>query len=325
MDLFTHALLPYLFGKVQNVKKEYLTALILGGIAPDFDVFIMGVSGIFPSLFIITHRGITHSFLFGLLTMMAVLYLASRQKIRNKIRKYVDFNPVFSRENIMFGYFGVVLHLFLDGVTTRGVPLFYPFEIARYSAEVFFYTDTFLMIVSLAIVVYIFKKPVQKHTAVKFLLIFLIAFAVMGGLRIVEKNDALDFFEGGGKQAFPTMNPFEWYVLSDGEIITTYQYNGMNSLSQYNETVQRLNVLSGGAGLDAALTTAGELPQVKSFKWRAHAVAINATFGNETWLLEYYDPLQRSEMRSAPAVLRRGFSRFSALNVSMKNGNASVV
>lgn len=324
MDLFTHALLPYLLGKVQNVKKEYLTALVLGGIAPDFDVFILWINSIYPTFFLIVHRGITHSFFFGLITVMVVLYLACHDRIKNRIRKYADFNPVFTWQSVTFGYIGVIIHLFFDGVTTRGVPLFYPFEAARYSAEVFFYTDTFLMIVSLGIVIYLFKKPIKKHTVAKFLVIFLLVFAVIGGVRVTEKYEALDFFEGDGKQAFPTMNPFEWYVLSDGDKITTYQYNGLGKSSQYNETVNQMNVFSGGEGLDDALGTAGELPQVKMFKWRAYSVAINASYQDGIWLLEYYDPLQRVVIRDAPSVLRKGFSRFGSLNVSVNREGATV-
>jgi len=225
----------------------------------------------------------------------------------------------------VFAYIGVVIHLFLDSVTTRGIPLFYPIDAARQSAGVFFYTDTFLMIVSLAIVVYIFKRPVQKHTAASFLLIFLLTFSIMGGIRISEKNEALAFFGGEGNKAYPTVNPFEWYVLSEGETITTYKFSGINGSSSYNETVKRLNVLAGGSGLNDALGTAGELPQVKMFKWGAHAVAVNATFKDEIWLLEYYDPVQRVGMRDTPAILRKLFAHLGTLNVSVENGKASVI
>ena len=325
MDLFSHTLLPYLLGKVSNVKKEHLTALVLGGIAPDFDIFILWINWVYPTFFLITHRGITHSLFFGFFTALAVLYLVSRKWFVAKVRKYTDFNPVFSRKNIVFAYIGVVIHLFLDSTTTRGVPLFYPIDAARQSAEVFFYTDIFLTIVSLAIVVYIFKRPVQKHTAASLLLIFLLTFSVMGGLRIAEKNDALDFFGGEGNKAYPTMNPFEWYVLSEGETITTYKFSGVNGSSSYNETVKRLNVLAGGHGLNEALGVAGELPQVKMFKWRAHAIAVNATFEGGIWLLEYYNPLQRASMHDAPATLRKRFAHFGGLNVSVENGKASVI
>lgn len=324
MDLLSHSLLPYLLGKISNVKKEYLTALVIGGIAPDFDVFITWINSIYPTSFLITHRGITHSFFFGFFTVVAVLYLACNEKIKSRIRKYVDFNPVFSRRNIAFAYIGVVIHLLLDSLTTRGVPLFYPIDAARKSAEVFFYTDTFLMIVSLAIVVYIFKRPVQKHTYVSFLLIFILTFSIIGSIRINEKNEALGFFGGDKNKAYPSMNPFEWYVISDGEYITTYKYNGFDRSSQYNETVLRLNVLSDGAGLDDALGRAGELPQVKMFKWRAYAVAINASFEEGVWLLEYYDPLQRVLMRDTPSVIRNRLPRLTSLNVSVDRGGTAV-
>jgi inner membrane protein len=56
MDFFTHALLPYLLGKSAQLKKEYVTAFVLGRIAPDIDVFILWVNSVYPTFFLLTHR-----------------------------------------------------------------------------------------------------------------------------------------------------------------------------------------------------------------------------------------------------------------------------
>jgi inner membrane protein len=312
MDLFSHALLPYLIGNFFKRKKDEITALVLGGIAPDFDISILWINYIYPNFFLLVHRGITHSLVFGFFTGITVLYLACRGSVKNRVLRYTDYEPQFSSRTIAFAFSGVLIHLFLDYVTTQGIPLLYPLDTARYAAEVFFYTDIYLTVVSLIIVIFLFKKPLQKNT-MKFLLVFLVVFATMGALRIAEKTSAEQFFQSEktpylntGIKAYPTMNPFDWYALAEDRTdLSIFEYDGINRASPYNETVSRLSILSQGNGLDEAVSAAGELPQVKMFKWRAYAVAVNASFSDDAWYLEYYDPMRRAMFRDSPAIFRR--------------------
>lgn len=323
MDLFSHALLPYLLGNYFKRRKDEVTALILGGIAPDFDILILWINLVYPNFsLLLTHRGITHSLIFGFLTGAAVLYLACRESIKNKVRRYVDFEPVFTGRTIAVVYAGVLIHLFLDYVTTRGVPLLYPLTTARFAAEVFFFTDTYLTIVSLVIVILLFRMPSQRNNSARFLLVFIIIFAGMGALRIAEKTGAEQFFEGEST-AYPTMNPFTWYALAEGgNEISIFEYDGFDKTTKYNETVPRLQVLSQGEGLDNALTAAGELPQVKMFKWRAYAVAVNASFSERAWELEYYDPIRKLMFRDSPSIFRR---IAPPIKVKVEDGKAAMV
>jgi len=238
MDIFTHGLLPYLLGNFFKRRKEEITALVLGGIALDIDVFIIWINSVYPTPYLITHRGITHSLLFGFFTAILVLYLASRNWIKNRVRRYVDFRPVITSRTVAFAYAGVIMHLFLDYSTTKGVPLFFPFEAARYSAEVFFYTDMYLTVLSLIIIIYLYKKPSHGHTNTKFLVLFLVVFALLGGLRIYEKTSADSFFQGENLTAYPTMSIFDWYVVGeDRDKINIYEYNGYGRTSIFNSTV----------------------------------------------------------------------------------------
>ena len=325
MDLFSHALLPYLLGTSLKQKKEDVTAFVLGGIAPDIDVLIMWINFVYPTNFLITHRGITHSLFFGSITAICVLYLASNSGIRSYIRRFIDFEPVINGRSVAFACAGVVLHLFLDYMTTRGVPLLYPLTTTRYSAELFFYTDLSLTILSLLIIIYLYKKPQKQNTAVKFLFVFLIIFALIGTVRTVEKSGAEGFFHGSEMKAYPTTSPFDWYVMGGiGEEIRIYKYDGLERRSQYNETVKKIDVLKSGDGMDRALSTAEELPQVKMFRWRAYAVAVNASFQEETWSFEYYDPVQRVMFKDMPRIFKGVARGFGSMNVTVK-GNKAVV
>lgn len=313
-------------GTFSKKKKEEITALVLGGIAPDFDVFLLWINYLYPNFLLITHRGLTHSLIFGFLTSILIFYLASRSWVKTKVQKYIDFEPVMNVRTMSYAFAGVVIHLFLDYSTTRGVPIFYPLDFTRYSAEVFFYTDIYLTILSLLIVIYLYKKPIQKGNTTKFLMMFIIVFAGLGALRLTEKNHAEQFFHEADIETYPTMNPFDWYALSqDKNTISVFEYNGLSATSPYNHTVPSLNLLSSGDGLDGALHIAGELPQVKMFKWGAHTVAVNASFGNDTWSLEYYDPVQKAEMRESSGTFRRLASRLGTIKVAVTGGKAVVL
>jgi len=325
MDLFSHALLPYLIGTSLRQKKEDVTAFVLGGIAPDIDVLFTWINFVYPAFFLITHRGITHSLFFGFITAVCVLYMASSSRIRSYIRRFIIFEPVINGRSVTIACAGVALHVFLDYITTRGVPLLFPLTTARYSAELFFYTDLSLAILSLLIIIYLYKKPQKKNTAVKFLFVFLIIFALLGSVRTVEKSSAEGYFHGTEMKAYPTTSPFDWYVMgTNGEEIGIYEYNGLENRSQYNETVKKIDVLKPGDGMERALSTAEELPQVKMFRWRAYAVAVNASFEEENWSFIYYDPVQRAMFKDMPPVFK-GVARGSgSMNVTV-NGNTVVV
>jgi inner membrane protein len=323
MDLFSHALLPYLLGNYFKKRKEEITAFVIGGIALDIDIFLLLIQYLYPTFFLITHRGITHSLFFGFFTGIFVLYIASRKGIKKRVQKYFNFEAVFTWRTIAYAYAGVLIHLFLDYSTTRGVPLFFPFETTRYSAELFFYTDIYLTIVSLIMVIFLFKRLFQSKRIIHFLIIFLIVFAGLGVLRFAEKNNSQEFFNDGSIKSFPTMNPFTWYTQEeDGDKITIFEYDGLENRSNYNMTVPRLNILSAGDGLDKALAAADQLPQAKMFRWRAHAVAVNASNGNGTWSLEYYDPVQRIEMRGISGTFRRAGARLSSLRINVSGEKA---
>ncbi|PWB55005.1 MAG: hypothetical protein C3F06_03380 [Candidatus Methanoperedenaceae archaeon] len=321
MDLFSHALFPYLLGNYFQKRKEEITAFVIGGIAPDADIFLLLIQYLYPTFFLITHRGITHSLFFGFFTGIIVLYFASRNIVKKIVQKHIDFEPVFSRRNIMYAFAGILVHLILDYSTTRGVPLFYPFDATRYSAELFFYTDIYITFASLIMVIFLLSKRTPNTT--KLLVIFLIILIGMGALRFVEKNNTELYFRDGSIKTFPTMNPFEWYAQKEEETkIDIYQYNGLEGKSHYNNTFQRLNLISGEGDLKKALGLADELPQLKMFKWRAHSVAVNASYGNGTWVLEYYDPVQRAEMRDISGTFRIVSASFSSLTINVTGDRA---
>jgi hypothetical protein len=50
---------------------------------------------------------------------------------------------------------------------------------------------------------------------------------------------------------------------------------------------------------EIAINAAEKLTQIKFFRWRAYAVAINATTENSSWIIEYYDPQVKAQMANS--------------------------
>ena len=101
MDIFTHALLPYLLGSSLRMNKKLLAAFVLGGIAPDLDLLVVWINSIYPTSLLIVHRGFTHTFFFGFFTALIVLYLASRRPVKAFV--VVDNKPDFCQHPLGSG------------------------------------------------------------------------------------------------------------------------------------------------------------------------------------------------------------------------------
>ncbi len=94
---------------------------------------------------------------------------------------------------------------------------------------------------------------------------------------------------------------------------------------QQSFTFPRLFVRPLGDDPEKAIEAAEELSQVKLFRWRAYAVAINASFQNGSWILEYYDPVVKMETMSAWPILQRVTRIYGPLRVKVKGDSAEVM
>ena len=87
----------------------------------------------------------------------------------------------------------------------------------------------------------------------------------------------------------------------------------------------RLLVASSLEEAKVAIAAAEELPQVKLFRWRAFAVAINATSKeNGSWDIEYYDPLVKMQMDDPKSFIRPTSRSYGSVRVAVEDGVARV-
>ncbi len=298
MDLITHFIVPYAI--LTLVKSRHKLEGAFGGISLDFDTLIVWIGILSPELFIFSHRGITHSFIFGFVTSVIFLYVLSRKQVNGFISRIIHRNikVEFTKASVMVVYFGALTHLFLDFLTTKGIPLLYPFSITRFSAELYNSVDILTMCLALAVLLILYLKinPQYKKAALYSFVIILIA---IGGIRAYEKMDVLNqaqTFEGNYTNitAYPTSNIFQWYVVENNPKQSSYkvfEYDTLKGSVYDSKTVSPLTITNGSyiSGLDA-VKTADTLPEVARLKWNSYYTFLNAEHSSN-WNITYFDIL----------------------------------
>lgn len=326
MDSVTHGLFPYSLAAFLKRSRVECAAVLLGAIGPDFDI-VFAWLGYLLQIQILSHRGITHSIFFGFFTAAILLYVFSRRSVAGFFKKALN-TPValeFNPRLLGFAYAGLLFHLLFDSLTSRGIPLLYPLTPKRFSAEIFFYIDFYLMALSGAILAYLYlnRKKIGdvRDIGNKLFVVYLVAFLLVGGLRLYEKNIAYGAFSATEKSVYATTSPFSWVVVTRGERIGIYGYDSAERNITYSKAVSRLNVNPEGASLpfERALAQAEKLPRVRDFELNARTVSVNAFFDKSSneWVVEFSDPALGTEFS------QYGGSRFYSVGARVSEEGAS--
>lgn len=302
MDFFTHFLVPFIILYFAKVKDKLAGGW--GGISIDFDFFIAGVGFLIPELFIFSHRGITHSFVFGFVTAVIFLYILTRPKVQewigNKINR--DLNLKFTGKTILLAYFGVLIHLLLDYLTTGGIPLFYPFSLTKYSAYIFNYIDVFTAIIALLVIFIIYLHIDEKYKKIAMIL-FVVMLVSVGGIRIYEKVNTMNAMESSLSgdftqiQTYPTEDIFIWAVVlvdpAHGQY-QLYEYNSLNGEKSFQGQYNAIKIRNGSyqSGL-TAIAHADKLSEVQEFRWESFYTCVDAQYVGDKWKITYFDFLGR--------------------------------
>jgi len=351
MDIFSHALLPYLLGSSLRMNKKLLSAFVLGAIAPDLDLLVVWINSIYPTSLLIVHRGFTHTFFFGFFTALIVLYLASRRPVLAAVRRFVDFDVEFTAPALAFAYAGILCHLFLDFLTTRGVPLLYPLEMTRFSAEIYYHTEFFVLMGSLAVLAALAwdnrsrkLRPRQgqfggtssrSESAPSFnknmFIIFVVFLLMVGAVRIDGKEAAQSLFENKSAEVYPDSNLLSWVALENySDHFQVHEFDALSGRIEHSYEFPRLYVQTNGEplpehdSLSRAVDAAESLPEFKLFRWRAYGVATNASLQNGSWHLEFYDPVVREEIMNAWPVFQMAVRVYSSVRVDV-NGDEAIL
>ncbi len=157
MDSLTHIVLGAAIGEVTLGKKIGNKALIYGallGTIPDLDVLITPFLNPVSSLFF--HRGISHSLLFLILITPIVGWISL--KIEKK-------HSIDLKSWILFSFFPLLSHIFIDCFNTYGTGIFEPFSNIRIAYDTMAIID-FIFIAPLTIAV-IWVMFYQKQNRIR--------------------------------------------------------------------------------------------------------------------------------------------------------------
>jgi hypothetical protein len=175
----------------------------------------------------------------------------------------------------------------------------------------------------------------------------------------IENNGDIPKDLKGDFEVFPDWGLFQWSILKYNESsFQVYSYDVLGNKTSYLASYPRLHVEldagdsksakylnSGDSGdyhkddtdlklfmstdeisdLEEAMNMSDSLPKVALFRWRACAVAVNASRNNGSWLIEYYDPVGRAGMVKAPLWMREMVKRSSSLRVQVEGDQAHII
>ncbi len=218
MDSLTHIVLGAVIGEAIAGKSLGKKAMVIGAAAqslPDID-FVLGFFNS-PVEDLLAHRGITHSFLFGILATIGLAYL---------LKRFIQGDEDFTVKHWMiFLSAEILMHFTLDSLNSYGTGLFEPFTNARISFNVIFVADPFFTIWSLIamIILIILKRSNPKR--LKIAVITLIISACYMSVCLINKsvidNRAQKTFAQTGfkpKNYFTAPTPLNnmlWYVVAE--------------------------------------------------------------------------------------------------------------
>lgn len=309
MDFFTHALVPYSVSRLLKKERDATLASAIGGISPDLDMFIAIFAIFFPEFYILTHRGIGHSFLFSSFFSTFLLFTLTRKRIKNYF-----FKLNFNKKTIIFAYFGAIIHVLLDFITTNGVMLLYPLNEKKYSLEIFFYISPILEITSICLVILLYKGKIKKENVNKYLVLFLCLIILLGGIRYDLKEN-LKLYEN--ETVYPSRSIFSWWIVKNNNaneeyLITKYNYLNKEFSNSTSFKYILINNISEKKMplLNSSLEKTRTLSKTKLFELGAYLIAINISDAQvDTIKIEYYDPLRKSMLQDNNYLRNRKFFR----------------
>jgi inner membrane protein len=322
MDLITHALLLYLLGRFLGLEKRLLAALVLGGISPDLDFWLSWPGSVLPPSLLLVHRGITHSLLFGTIFGLLLLYLAALPRAKGLWGRFGDFRPEISGGSVAAICCGVMIHLLMDYTTTRGVPMLFPLQMIRHSADIFFQIEPLVLASSIIVAAALLRSRALRSKQNLFL-VFLLFLFVVGAVRIDGKLAAEDSFPKNAS-VHPEPGLFSWAALVEEEDrYLVFRYDLLDGSVSDASAFPKLRAASDPDEAKEAVAHADDLPAVRLFRWRAYGVAVNATAsGNGSLDIEYYDPLVRAQAEGSGSFFRMPSSRYGSVRAVVEDGRA---
>ncbi len=217
MDSLTHLVAGACIGEILVGKSLGKRAMLLGGIAqsiPDIDF----VASFWMTTwdYLLAHRGFTHSFLFLLLIVPILAWLA---------RRWIPRQNLSLKTWILFFSVQILFHLFLDSMNSYGTAWFLPFGHKRIAYNILFVADPLLTIWPLvaSVTLMIIKVGATKRKLyAKIALVISLSYLLIAALNKAMIEDDIKMslkaqsIEPVKHFSSPTpFNSFLWYVVAE--------------------------------------------------------------------------------------------------------------
>jgi inner membrane protein len=198
VDNITHGLAGALLAQAgfrQRYGPVATVALVVGAELPDSD-FLFELGGAVTSF--VHHRGITHSFIGGVgLALLGAAGLYGLLRARQRMQPFPSYWGLMG-----LIYLGVLLHIWMDYLTSYGTQVFLPFDTGRYTADAVFIIDylyTSIIVIALFLVRMVRHQRQQRYSRLSLLWLLLGAGLWWSADRLVQQPLALLAVRGLGE------------------------------------------------------------------------------------------------------------------------------
>ncbi len=222
MDPFTHITAGAIGAQAirRPLRDRYLLLFcILAAWLPDIDNFI-GFLG--PEFYLIYHRGLTHSFIGGILLAAVFVWV---------FKLFVK--PFPFKRGFILAYLFIALHIFLDLITSYGTQILYPLTNTRYMLTSVFIIDPVYTFVMLYLMYRTFKsRKTRKMIAIAGVIWIFLYPAINLGIRYTLEYHVEARLKNDGKTftrldlSTDILSPFFWKVIVDAG--KSYQIGGIS-------------------------------------------------------------------------------------------------
>lgn len=206
MDDLSHVLFGILitlfFYSKDSRRRALIFCAVIGSLFPDIDIALRFFS---EGLYLVEHRGFTHSILGMIILPLLLAYIFSL-RYKGEFKKFYDV-----------AFLSIVGHVLLDLPTSWGTMLLWPFSYHRYTLDWMFIVDPFLLFFLILGVAgyFITKKEVIIRIALLAIVLHYIFLAYMhhAVIDIAEKRITADKYA-----ALPSFaSPATWRIIATNE------------------------------------------------------------------------------------------------------------
>ena len=279
MDSLTHAFVVSLLFP-SSAPSLYLFAAVVGAIIPDIDVLFKPLSDNYPSLFVLTHGGFTHS-IAGAAVVAGLAWLGI---ILGSMAGACPSCNEVPLGMVLIIFAGACTHLLLDSLASPGIPLFYPFSLKKFTIGIFPGPSIVLFVASIFFAVMLAGGAGSESLALVYTAFFTIFILLSAGIRYFARIHTRGVL-------IPTFHPLRWLVIRDENASYILEgYDPIQGITYKGEYV-KLSGLNPGD-----LQRIENRPEVKRLRFYSYIVTAERT--NEGILLK--DPLRKERILFYP-------------------------